>query len=383
MNRFFIISAVCAALAAPAPGAEYTPETRPKSAPVVLGGRALSLPDISVAAVLDGHISDDRRDSTKDRLEFRDVEAAFQGYIYPQVRADVILALHKHRAEYKAEIHEAKASFQRLAEGLSAEVGKINVNFGRLNRLHTHYRPMIDQPPALTNFLGEEGLVGQGGAAAYLFPLPFYLQAEAAFWQIPEHKDEATGRATVTDTSGNSVEVPVYEESTEFGLADKVYTGRLKGSFAPTEKSELELGASLASGHGMHFTEHRDQAEVYGADLTFKAWPSAYARWTFQNEYLHLTRRVPEGRLQRDGLYSFLNYRWNKYWDTGARFDYAEGAFPAKSVERAWSLQAGYHFTETMRLIGQYKVRRVDGRTANEGWLQLAFGLGPHSHELE
>jgi hypothetical protein len=98
---------------------------------------------------------------------------------------------------------------------------------------------------------------------------------------------------------------------------------------------------------------------------------------------MHLTRKVPAGRLQRDGLYSFLNYRWNKYWDTGARFDYAEGAFPSKSIERAGSLLAGYHFTETTRLLAQYKARRIDGRTIHEGWLQLAFGIGPHSHELE
>lgn len=390
MNRFFLLLAVCAASAAPVRAAEpaggpafTTGRMEAAAPPRGMRGKPINLPDISAIGVLDGHFSDDHEDSTKDKLEVREVEAAFQGYLYPEVRADLILALHKDGSKYEAEICEAKASFLRIREGLSAELGKIHVNFGKLNRLHTHHRPMIDQPPVLTNFFGDHGLIGQGGAASYLFPLPFYLQAEAAFWQAPGHKHEATGRATVTDTSGNDVEVPVYEESTEFSLADRVYTGRLKASFAPTEKSELELGTSLASGHGAHFDEHEDQARVYGADLTFKIWPSSYARWTFQNEYMHLTRKVPAGRLQRDGLYSFLNYRWNKYWDTGARFDYAEGAFPSKSIERAGSLLAGYHFTETTRLLAQYKARRIDGRTIHEGWLQLAFGIGPHSHELE
>jgi len=351
--------------------------------PQGMRGRPINLPDISVIGVMDGHLSDDKSDTSKDRFEFEEVETAFQGYIYPEMKADVFLAVHKHDTEYVAEICEAKASFLRLMEGLSAEAGKIHVNFGKLNRVHTHHRLMIDQPPVLTNFFGDHGLVGQGGTASYLFPLPFYLQAEGGFWQVPGHEHEASAKTTVVDTNGNTVEVPVYTESEEFSLADKVYTGRLKTSFAPTPKSEFEMGMSLATGRGAHYEEHEDKAKVYGADLTFKAWPSSYVRWTFQNEYMHLIRKVPVGKLQRDGFYSFLNYRWSKYWDTGARFDYAEGAFPTQSIERAFSALAGYHFTETTRTLVQYKLRRVDGRTVNEGWLQLAFGIGPHSHELE
>jgi len=351
--------------------------------PQGMRGRPINLPDISLIGVLDGHLSDERSDTTKDRLEFREVETAFQGFIYPEMRADVFLALHKHEAKYEAEICEGKVSFLRLAEGLGAEVGKIHVNFGKLNKIHEHHRPMVDDPPVLTNFLGEHGLVGQGGTASYLLPLSFYVQGEAGFWRAAGHDHEATGKTTVVDTNGNTVEVPIYTESGEFSLADEVFTGRLKTSFAPTGKSEFELGTSIASGRGAHYAEHQDEAKVYGVDLTFKSWPSSYERWTFQNEYMHLARKVPAGRLQRDGLYSFLDYRWNKYWDTGARFDYAEGAFPTQGIERAFSALAGYHFTETTRAMAQYKHRRVDGRSINEGWLQLAFGIGPHSHELE
>lgn len=391
MNRnlavfFFSCAALVRAASAAEPAQESaftTGRMEAAAPPQGMRGKPINLPDISIIGVIDAHLSDDRTDTTKDRLEFREVEAAFQGFIYPQMRADVFLAWHKHGTKYEAEICEAKASFLRLAEGLAAEVGKIHVNFGKLNKEHSHHRPMIDQPQVLTNFLGDHGLVGQGGTASYLFPLPFYLQAEAGFWQAPGHEHEASAKTTVVDTNGNTVEVPVYVESEEYSLADKVYTGRLKTSFAPTPKSELELGSSLATGHGAHWEEHQDEAKVYGVDLTFKAWPSSYQRWTFQNEYMHLARKVPVGRLQRDGFYSFLNYRWNKYWDTGVRFDYAEGAFPTQSIERGGSVLASYHFTETTRAMVQYKVRRINGRTVNEGWLQLAFGFGPHSHELE
>ncbi|MBI4676278.1 MAG: hypothetical protein HY748_01710 [Elusimicrobia bacterium] len=351
--------------------------------PQGMRGRPLNLPDISIIGVVDGHLTDDRSDAYRDRLEFREVELALQGFIYPQMRADVFLALHKHEDEYDAEICEAKAGFLRLAEGLSAEVGKIHVNFGKLNKMHTHHRPMIDQPQALTGFFGDHGLIGQGGTASYLFPLPFYLQAEGGVWRAPAHHHHAEGAAEVADLSGNTVNAAVYEESEEFSMSGELFTGRLKASFAPTAKSELEIGTSLAAGHGSHYTHHKDKAMVSAVDLTFRVWPSSYAKWTLQNEWLHLSRKVPPGNLERDGFYSYLSYRFDKHLDLGGRFDYAEGAWPVRSFERSFSAIAGYHLTETSAVRLQYKVRGMDDKTVHEGWLQLAFGLGPHSHELE
>jgi len=89
------------------------------------------------------------------------------------------------------------------------------------------------------------------------------------------------------------------------------------------------------------------------------------------------------GTLNRDGFYSFLNYRTDKYWDFGARFDYAENAWPVISYERALSGIITHHLTETSYWRLQYKHRNLDGKTINEGWLQVSFGIGPHSHELE
>jgi hypothetical protein len=103
----------------------------------------------------------------------------------------------------------------------------------------------------------------------------------------------------------------------------------------------------------------------------------------WQNEWFYLTREVPVGILYRHGAYSFLNYRMNKYWDIGARFDYAQGALPVNVMERSWSGIIGYHLTETSALRLQYKNRNVEGEGINEGWCQLTFGIGPHSHELE
>ncbi len=310
---------------------------------------------------------------------------SFQGYIYPKMRADVFLALHKHDDGYEAEICEAKASFLEVLPGLSAQAGKINVDFGRINKFHAHHRPMADQPSVITYFLGDHGLAGQGLALSYLLPLPFYAEVKGGAWTIPPHHhhpgDENT--AQIPDITGSTVTVPVIIESDEFSVADKAYTGRLLTSFALGGKSEILMGFNALKGRGSLHASQKDDVRITGADLTLKHWPSSYARWTFQNEWFHLRREIPVGTLDRDGLYSLLNYRWSKYWDAGIRFDYSENALPVISRERVYSAILTRHLTGTTHARLQYRHKNVDGDKANEGWVQLSFGIGPHSHELE
>ncbi len=367
-------------LLAAAAAAEESAGTPPQG----MRGTALNLPDVSALANITGYVSDDKSDTGRNELGVNEVETAFQGYIYPEMRADLILAIHKHDGEYESEICEAKASFLRLADGLSAEMGKIHVDFGRVNKLHTHHLPMVDKPQVLVNFFGDHELAGQGAAVKYLLPfLPFYTQVQAGAWTMAAH-EHAYSSADVLDITGSTVSaVTTSDEHSDFSPAGKTYTARLNSSFEVADKTELELGVSGLKGRGAHYEEHMDNVEVTGADLTLRLWPSAYKKFTFQNEWMHLKREVPVGTLRRDGFYSFLNYRADKYWDFGARFDYAEGALPSISYERSLSAIVTRHLTETSYWRVQYKHRNLDGENVNEGWLQVSFGIGPHSHELE
>ena len=358
-------------------------ETAPP--PQGMRGTPLNLPDISVIGVFNGYISDDKTDESRNKLEFDEVETAFQGYIYPKMKADVFLAIHKHYDGYEAEICEAKMSFLEVLPGLSAQAGKIHVDFGRLNKSHSHHRPMVDQPSVITNFFGDHGLVGQGLALSYLIPLPFYAEIQGGAWTVPEHHhDVGEGNtAEILDITGSTVTVPIIVESDEFSVADKVYTGRLLTSFAFGPKTEMMVGLNALKGKGSHYTHHQDNVKITGVDLALKHWPSAYKRWTFQNEWFHLARKVPAGNLNRDGGYSLVNYRWSKYWDAGVRFDYSENAMPVISYERVYSAMLTRRLTETTHARVQYRHKNLYGEKANEGWVQMSFGIGPHSHDLE
>ncbi|MEW6088190.1 MAG: hypothetical protein AB1498_07785 [bacterium] len=288
-----------------------------------MGGMSTNLPDISVTGDFYGKAGSDKNDAERNKLTTRSIELSLQGYLYPEMRADIFLAMHKHGENTEPEICEVYISFLKLFDKLSGKVGKIHVDFGKINKVHQHHRPYVDQPRVITNFFGDYGLVGEGAYLSYLFPLPFFAQLDVGAWQIPAHEHEPEEKEVtgVKDADGNDIEellVPGECSESEFGMGGEVYTSRLWFSFPVSIKSELEIGASGATGYGSHYTHHKDDTDIVGADVTYKLWPSAHSRLLFQNEYLKLKRIVPPGKLNRSGFYSFLEYKFNKYWDAGA-----------------------------------------------------------------
>jgi hypothetical protein len=329
---------------------------------------ATNLPDISVLGDLTAQMSTDELYPDRNTVTLRGIELALQGYLYPEMRADVFLAMHRHDGALEPEVCEASVSVLRLFfDGLGMQAGKIHVDFGKLNKIHQHERPYVDQPLPLTNFFGPHGLVGEGAVMNYLFPLPFFLRFDGGVWWIPAHEH-------------NHAEEEI-EEPAEFGLAGKTYTARLWSGFSLGDKAELELGASGAQGNGAHYLEHQDEVMVGGVDLTLRFLPASHRRIISQSEFFYLNRKVPVGTLDRMGGYSFLGIQFSKYWDAGIRYDWSENAFPDEVTSSLISVIGTYRFTETTRLRLQYGFD-PDASSHNAA-MQLVFGIGPHTHPLQ
>jgi hypothetical protein len=328
---------------------------------------ATNLPDISVLGDLTAQTSTDEAYSDRNQVTLRSIELALQGYLYPEMRADVFLAMHRHDGALEPEVCEASVSFLRLFfDGLGLQAGKVHVDFGKLNKIHQHERPFVDQPLVLTNFFGPHGLVGEGAVVNYLFPLPFFLRIDGAVWWIPGHEHDHEEGA---------------EEPPEFGLGGKVYTGRLWSGFSLGDRTELEIGASGAQGNGSHYLEHQDEVMVAGGDVTFRFLPKSHCRIISQSEVFYLNRTVPAGTLERMGAYTYLGVQFNKYWDAGARYDWSENAFPDEITTSLVSAIGTYRFTETTRLRVQYGY--ASESEAHQAMAQLVFGIGPHTHPLQ
>lgn len=360
--RYLLKFAIVILLLADFTSAQDEPQDTPLPG---MRGVPKNLPDVSLVGDVVAKASEDKSDFYRNKILIREIEFALQGYLYPEMRADVFLAFHRHGDHVEAEICEGYASFLNVLGGLSLLVGKKHVDFGKVNKLHQHHVPYADRPVVLTNFFGEHGLVGEGASLDYLLPLPFFLQLTLGAWRA---ESEAHAEEDV-------------EESEEFALVDEVYTSRAWASFPVGDNSELEVGGSGAIGKGILHGEQKDEAKVVGLDVTFKFWPSAYQRLFLQGEVLNLIRELPTGSIERWGFYNFIGYRFNKYWDAGVRYDWAENALPQKDTTREFSAFITDHLTETTMVRFQYGYGFDTG--IHDAVIQLIFGIGPHSHPLE
>lgn len=337
-------------------------ETKPTPIPGMRGG-IFNLPDISVIGDIVNKMNV-RNEFSKNELFVREIELALQGYIYPEMKADVFLAMHREGDNEEAEIDEAYVSFLNLFNAFTLIAGKKYIDFGKINKIHQHERPYVDQPSVFTNFFGEHAFVGEGASLDFLLPLPFFAKFTSGVWRIPavDHGSES-------------------EEPDEFGLRDIVYSGRIWISFPLFDISELELGGSTAIGKGFQFLEHMDNVKVYGLDLTYKFWPSAYEQFLLQSEFFNLIREIPDEKLIRYGFYTFIGYRFNKYLGAGIRYDWTENAIPEIKRTNNVSGVITNFLTETTMLRLQYGYNF--DKESHEVYLQFVFGIGPHAHPLQ
>jgi len=127
----------------------------PAAAPAVdsrtLGrGSSLELPDISVIGNITGTYGSDKGMEDLNRVLLDESEFAFQGYLYPDLRADVIAAIHRHDGEYATHLEEGYLTFLRTrVPGLSLKVGEKLVEVGKTNGRHPHHWAFVDRPYVL------------------------------------------------------------------------------------------------------------------------------------------------------------------------------------------------------------------------------------------
>jgi hypothetical protein len=341
---------------------------------IIANTSALELPDISVIGNIVGAYGSNDSLKNNKKVVVEETELSFQGYLYPTIRTNVIMALHKHGSSYEAELEEAYVSFLELylpsagihIPDLSIKLGKKLLDIGKINAVHPHHWRYVTRPDVLASFFGDHGLNGQGISFSYLLPTPFFCQWDVGAWYIDSthsHDDEGV------------------EDTMVLGMAHYNYLTRLWSSFELSSDQELEVGLNGITGYGTHFQEHTDKVTITGLDLTYKHFLSSYRKLLFQNEVYTLKREVPVGTLNSLGFYNFLNYRMNQYWDYGIRYDYLETPYPDTITRSYISVIITHSLTEMTkaRIQCSKSLRNSDYAI----YCQLTFGIGPHSHPLE
>ena len=287
-------------------------------------------------------------------------EMSVQAIVDPYARADFFLAI----GQEGIEVEEGYITFPTLPGGLLMKAGKMRATFGRLNAFHNHTLPWIDRPLVMYNLLGgsaddpDTGIKDAGISVSRLIP------AGKLFI-------EATGEL-LQGKSGT-----LFQASRRQDLGA---VGHLRAYSDLTEAANLEVGGSYARGHNDAGSQFLTQ--LYGLDLTLRWRPlrrAIYHSFAGRTELIWSERQEPAGTQRAFGGFVSADYRVNRRWFLGGRYDWAERARQADIRDKGLSAVLSYWPSEFTQVRSQYRRNNFGGeRVANELLFQILFTIGAH-----
>src|ERR1700730_17562111 len=368
---------LAAGLATPAPssGASQLPQTQMTGGtqPQTYGGATsnakLLNPDINLIGDFIGNAGHNNVTPSR-ALELHESEIGMQAIINPYARADAFFSF----CETGVNVEEAYVTFTSLPAGLLLKVGKMRADFGKVNTIHNHALPYIDRPLATNNLVGgEDGIDDAGFSISRFLPAPkkWFLEGTAQVFR------------------GDSSTVFVANRREDLSVV-----GHLRGYTDLTESTNLDLGLSYSRGHSnLGFASGSGfLTDLYGADATLRWKPlrrAIYKNFLFRTELFWSARDQlsPLSIFQTQhafGLYSSAEYRVNRRWTVGRRFDRSGRAGNAHLTDTGFSGIVTYWPSEFSQIRGQYRFGHLalanpgDFSNANELLFQFLFVMGAH-----
>ncbi len=351
-------------LAAPAPAASPAqPQTNVAQLPnyggAISAAKALN-PDISAIGDFLGAVGRNRVRPVP-ALELHETEVAFQEIIDPYARADFFISF----GESGVNVEEGYITFTSLPAGFVAKVGKMRAAFGKVNTIHNHALEWTDRPLVTENLLGgEDGINDAGLSITRILPAPRGIFLEA------------TGQAYRGDSSD------VFKSSER---KDVSYVAHLRGYKDLSESTNVDLGFSYARGHNDVGSAFHTQ--LYGMDATFRWKPlrrAIYHYFLARTEIVWSQRGQLSSALLPEtqkafGFYTSGEYRLNRRWTVGGRYDRSDRARQADQTDSGFSALLTYWPSEFSQIRGQYRFARyAEGHDANELRFQFLFVMGAH-----
>lgn len=360
------------------PGTEPPPPAEVGAGPATpSAGKALLLPDISYIGTALAHASSDKRDPERSRIFLDSGEIGIQSYVYPGVKADAFIT--GSHPDFNMAVEETYLTVLNITKGLSGQIGKRKVPFGRVNQLHPHSWLYIVQPYALQNLVAQESLTAQGGTLSYLLPTKggLFAQVDAGLWNSPDP-------ATIQPADTTDIHV-----GPGAAFEDRFETLRLWAGSKAGPDGELEAGLSGARGNGQRYaltssTLDHPQTTLAGADLSYRHFGKGSSRTLIRGEYIWHQAKSDLNKDTARGYYVLADHRVSPYREYGLRYDWSEYAFAPGLHEAAVSGIFTNQLTEQTYLRLQLIHGDRPGKSNfNEAWFEWVWGLGPHTHNLE
>jgi len=289
-------------------------------------------------------------------LALHESEVGLQAIVDPYARADFFLSF----GESGVNVEEGYLTFTSLPAGFVAKVGKMRSAFGKVNTLHNHVLPWTDRPLVTQSLVGgEDGIDDAGLSVTRILPAPggIFLEGTAQVFR------------------GDSADVFTSSQRSDASVA-----GHLRGYKDLNESTNVDLGVSYARGHndlGSAFL-----TDLYGVDATLHWTPlrrTIYHNFVGRAEFVWSRRDQLPAQQRAFGFYTSGDYRINRRWTVGGRFDRSGRARTANLTDDGFSALLTYWPSEFSQIRGQYRFTKyAEGRNANELLFQFQFSLGAH-----
>jgi len=335
-----------------------------------------------------GHHDPTRKDGTVQGIE-----------LGLSLRAGPIEGFAVHAFSYGAEEEwengweEAFLKLKDIPGGFELRGGRMLSRFGRHNSKHLHAWDFVDMPLVWGRFLGDDGLITDGGDITWL------KQGIATTYGITAGYGEALSHAHDHGDEEHHDDDDGHDEEVLF--SGNVGYGRAFAQYRRDDFNAFETGASLALGE--------DEADrhlvVFGADFSY-TWrknglESGGSAVTWLTEVLY--RTVNDGEVAHNdhddgdhddddddhemlpggsewGLYSQVVYTHNTHLDAGLRLGYIKGDDELGSSDRVRVSPALTAYLDPYRRImvrAQYNYDDIENENDEHSvWLQAGLTWG-------
>ncbi|MBN2347345.1 MAG: hypothetical protein JXJ22_00825 [Bacteroidales bacterium] len=301
-------------------------------------------------------------------IYMRGLEMAFEAPLDPFTRGKVILHLH----EDEIEVEEAYMQILNLPLNLSLKAGKFYVEYGLLNRYHTHALPQFDRPRVAVNYFGIEGLGGLGLAGNILLPRLLFANSSTFDFSL------VNGRDDISFTVERNLNM--------------LYVGHFKNYYDLSENCYLEFTLSGVMGKNDSTASYNSYINSFG--IHFNRLPpgrSKYRSFDWKTEFYYGYYETAEKVIKSKGFYSSVQNKLNaRFWIAG-RIGYSEFPYDNKQHEWDYTLCLDYWQSEFVFFRIQYQYNQRDIHAVlyepvvfpsdHSIVLQVSWAMGPHKHE--
>lgn len=305
--------------------------------------------------------------------------------------------------DWDGELEEAFGKITNIPGGLELKGGQFLSRFGALNDKHLHAWDFVDSEIVLSRFLGDDGLLLQGGELSWMpsfasgptFTAVFslgYGNARAHDHDHAHGDDHEDHEEEHEEEGEHEHHGEAHFEGEEGALADDIWTARMMGRYRLDDFHTVTGGLSWAggtNGFGRDTSVIGLDAEYQWRERGLEAGGRAF-RW--RNEILwrevdaydeHEEDGVIEthgGTFSEWGFYTHAIYTWNQRLDTGLRLGWTEGIDDFGQDERFRISPVVSWWLDDSRRIGlraQYNYDAIASHSDEHSiWLQLNIALG-------